>query len=133
MHIFTSHRNVNKLNILNHNQSRSIMKKYTGITFGKFMKNYREDIGITAKMVADGLGVSTSYITKIEKHDEIPAPDVIRKIAKIIRQDEERMLNIAFKQKIVICAQELNERYGREGIEFDKLMDFIDGIIVHRE
>lgn len=109
------------------------MKNYKGMLFGKFLKYCREDIGITAKMVADGLGVSRSYITKIEKHNEIPSPDVIRKIAKLIHQDENRMIDIAFKQKVVKCAEELNELYGREGKEFYKLWEFIEEFLAHHE
>lgn len=109
------------------------MKKYPGLTFGRAVKAYREDVGMSAQALADYLEVSKSYITKIERHNEIPSPDVVRKIAKYIVFPEDRLLKIAFKGRVIRCAEELYDRYGIEGLEFDKLWEFIYQLPDHPE
>lgn len=69
-------------------------------------------VKVFLKKLADlGVKLSSAYITKIEKYNEIPTPYVIRKIAQVIEIEEEYLLNVARKNKIKAYAKKINKMY----------------------
>jgi HTH-type transcriptional regulator, competence development regulator len=66
--------------------------------FGKRVRARREELQITLRKFSEMVGVSPTYISQIEVGGfKPPAEDVIRKIAKILKEDEDEMLALADK------------------------------------
>jgi transcriptional regulator with XRE-family HTH domain len=64
--------------------------------FGAFIRRQREDKDIGLREMAKLIGVSPTYLSKIER-DEFPPPteEKVRKIAGIIGQDADELLALA--------------------------------------
>lgn len=60
-----------------------------------------------------GVKVSRAYITKIKLHSEIPSPDLIIKIADILKMDRLKLLDIARMEKLNEYLRVLNEKYDK--------------------
>jgi HTH-type transcriptional regulator, competence development regulator len=68
----------------------------TGEKFGAFVRRERERKEIGLREMAKMIGVSPTYMSKVER-DEFPAPaeDKVRAIANIIRCDVDELLALA--------------------------------------
>jgi len=68
------------------------------IKFGAFVRKEREEREIGLREMAKIIGVSPTYISKVER-DEFPPPaeDKVRKIAKIFEIDVDELLALAGK------------------------------------
>jgi transcriptional regulator with XRE-family HTH domain len=64
--------------------------------FGAFIRRQREEKEIGLREMAKKIGVSPTYLSKIER-DEFPPPteDKVRKIAEIIGEDADELLAMA--------------------------------------
>lgn len=65
-------------------------------TFGQTLRRLREDAQISLRSFAKMVERTPTYISKIER-DELapPAEDVIKEIARILKQDEDDMIALA--------------------------------------
>lgn len=64
--------------------------------FGKSIRQWREEKEITLRKFAEMVGISPTYLSKIERGDfEPPAEDKIRAIAKALGKDEDTVLALA--------------------------------------
>jgi transcriptional regulator with XRE-family HTH domain len=79
--------------------------------FGDIVRDFRMVEGLTSKELAYKLKVSPAYITKIELHNEIPKPELIIKIAKVLRFKSTYLLSQAKKEKIRQYREKLNRKY----------------------
>lgn len=56
-------------------------------SIGAYLKQQRESLSLKQKDVADGAGVSSAYLNKVEKGDSVPAPAFLERIAGILNLD----------------------------------------------
>ncbi|MHB9155715.1 MAG: helix-turn-helix domain-containing protein [Endomicrobiales bacterium] len=88
-------------------------------SLGHLVNRLRKEKEWTVKEFIDKLGrisktgekISAAYITRVEVHGEIPAPDVIIRIAEVLGFNEEKMLEIAKSSKIQRLEKSLEEKY----------------------
>lgn len=68
--------------------------------FGDLVKSLRKGKGLTLQEVADRVGTEKGYISGIE-HSKVnpPAPDKVRKLAKVLDFDRTELLLMAYIQK----------------------------------
>jgi HTH-type transcriptional regulator, competence development regulator len=73
--------------------------------FGATIRNLREERGIGLRQFARTVGVSATYLSKIER-GELPPPaeDRVKEIARLLDQDPDELLALAGK-----VASDLNE------------------------
>ncbi|MFT6259362.1 MAG: transcriptional regulator with XRE-family HTH domain [Rickettsiales bacterium] len=73
-------------------------KKESNLKFGEFIKKIRLKQNIGLREFAREIDVSGAYIAKIESgNSSIPQEEVIKKMAKILKMDEDKLLSIANK------------------------------------
>lgn len=67
--------------------------------FGKKLRELRTAKGLTLRALADAIGLSFTYLSKIEtgKLEYTPAPDTIRALAKELEVDALELLRLADK------------------------------------
>lgn len=69
--------------------------------FGEHIRQLRDDRGLTQKELADLLGVSPSYINKVERDrlhfGDYPSAKFIHKLAEELDADEDELLLLADK------------------------------------
>lgn len=70
--------------------------------FGKEIQKQRKKKNLTVKEVIKLLDrkISCSYFTKIELHGEIPNPEMIGKLSKILDLNIYFLCHLAYKQKV---------------------------------
>ena len=88
------------------------------------MRQLRAQTGIGIKKLAPRLGVSYSYLSKLENDEVGPSEDLVGRVAKYFRYDRNRLLLSAGKvpQEILDILRDnpdqaiqfLRERFGRE-------------------
>jgi transcriptional regulator with XRE-family HTH domain len=65
-------------------------------TFGQTLRRLRESAGISLRAFAKMVERTPTYISKIERDDLLPpAEEVIKEMARILRQDFDDMLSLA--------------------------------------
>jgi len=75
--------------------------------FAETIRSLRKAKGFTQQYVADRVGVMKGYISSLE-HSKVnpPAPDKVRKLAKVLGIDKVKLLLIAYVDK---APQEIRE------------------------
>jgi HTH-type transcriptional regulator, competence development regulator len=69
-----------------------------GETFGQRIQRLRRERGFTQRQVAGELGIDFTYLSKLENdRGEPPGEDTVRKLAAILKTDEETLLALAGK------------------------------------
>jgi len=64
--------------------------------FGETIRKWRAEKDVTLRKFAEMVGISPTYLSKIERGDfEPPAEDKIRAIAKALGKDEDEVLGLA--------------------------------------
>lgn len=68
--------------------------------FGELIRRLRKDRGLTLADVAQAIGSNKGYVSGIET-DKVnpPSPKLVRKLAKLFREDERKLLWIAWADK----------------------------------
>jgi transcriptional regulator with XRE-family HTH domain len=86
--------------------------------FGAFIRRQREEKEVGLREMAKKIGVSPTYLSKVER-DEFPPPaeDKVRKIAEIIGRDADEMLALAGR-----VASDLNEIIKKHPVETAALL-----------
>ena len=62
-------------------------------------------------MEKNGIKISPTYINKIEKHSEIPAPDVLAQLARDLELDGKEFFKIATQEKIDQLTRKVKDLY----------------------
>ena len=90
-----------------------ISKRIPDFYLGRIIKEYREKNNLTGKEFINIIGenFSSSYLTKIEKYEEIPSPDIVIKIAKVCNLHVRAALSNAKFFLLTRYADELDKRY----------------------
>lgn len=68
------------------------------VTFGEYIKRYREIYHLTVRDLAIMVKISPGYITKIETIGLIPSPKVVKNLAKAFCIDTMFLLGFAGKE-----------------------------------
>src|SRR6202051_4949496 len=91
--------------------------------FGQFVRREREAKGVGLREMAKMIGVSPTYLSKIER-DEFPPPaeDKVRAIAKIIRCDVDDLLARAGR-----VSSEITDIIKRHPVELALLLRTTEG------
>src|SRR5438105_315112 len=58
-------------------------------SLGRELKRLRVEHGFTVRELSTCLGKSPGYVGQIETQGEVPTPDLIRKIAEVLREEPE--------------------------------------------
>ena len=92
--------------------------------FGRLLRTLRHDSGVSIKRLAPELGVTYSYVSKLENGTTLPSEDLVYKAAKYFSMDPNPLLLAAGKvpQDILQILQEhpedalayLRQRFGAE-------------------
>ncbi len=90
--------------------------KYKNMTFGQILIELRREKNMQVKWLLiklkeQGQDLSASYITRIEKYDEIPRPGIICSLSNIFKVDLKILFDAAKKQKISKFVKSLDEKY----------------------
>jgi transcriptional regulator with XRE-family HTH domain len=90
--------------------------------FGEILKDLRTRTGLGIKRLAPELGVSYSYLSKLEHHEVAPSEELVGRVAKYFEYNYDRLLISAGKvpEPILRILQEnpeealgfLRERFG---------------------
>jgi transcriptional regulator with XRE-family HTH domain len=62
-------------------------------SFGKHLRNLREDAGMTLKSVAEQICIDTSLLAKIERNERQPTKQLIKQVAEFFRVNEKELQN----------------------------------------
>lgn len=72
------------------------MMKKPKETFGQTLRRLREEAGISLRSFAKMVERTPTYISKIERDEfDPPAEEVIREMARILKQDADDMISLA--------------------------------------
>jgi transcriptional regulator with XRE-family HTH domain len=96
----------------------------SGESFGEFMRRRREEKEIGLREMAKKIGVSPTYISKVER-DEFPPPaeDKVRLIAKEIECDVDELLALAGR-----VSTDLSDIIRRNPVEMAALLRTAKGL-----
>lgn len=73
-------------------------KKSDNLKFGEFIRTTRLDLNIGLRDFAKQIGISATYVSKMETGEYAPPKEEnIKKMAKILKIDEDKLLSMADK------------------------------------
>lgn len=100
------------------------MTSGTNMKFGAFVRQQRESREIGLREMATKIGVSPTYLSKVER-DEFPPPaeDKVRKIAEIFGTDVDELLALAGK-----VSSDLSDIIRRNPVELAALLRTANGM-----
>jgi transcriptional regulator with XRE-family HTH domain len=70
---------------------------YSGVTFGQILRELRSKSGLGIKRLAPELGVSYSYLSKLENNEVGPSEEMVTRVARYFKYDRTRLLLTAGK------------------------------------
>jgi len=82
--------------------------------FAREVKRLRAEQGLTVRGLASRVGKSTAYIGKIESQGEVPSPDLVREIARVLGANEEQLLTAAKESLLSQYERAVECRYAPE-------------------
>ena len=77
---------------------------------GAYIRQLREQQGHSVREFAALLGKSAGYISRIEARGEIPAPELICRIAELLKGDLNEMLILAKNSQLARTEKEIDEK-----------------------
>ena len=60
--------------------------------FGELLRQLREESGLGIKKLAPELGVSYTYISKLENGESVPSEEFVKRVARYFDYDSNRLL-----------------------------------------
>ena len=95
------------------------------MTIGQWIKEEREKAGLSIRQLADKVGVSNSYLSKIER--DLKNPDLLAKIGKVLNIPMVGKYLGAWKNEESKLIDQLIElqlkRYNIESFRYDSIVD----------
>lgn len=70
-------------------------------SFGEYLRNRREQLGLPLRKVAAELDIDTSILSKIERNERVAAKEMLPTLAKTL-EVQEKEIQIEFIQSTVI-------------------------------
>ena len=80
---------------------------------GDMVRDRREELTIKGCKLASLVGVSTSYVTQIEKNSVIPSPAVVYKIADALSIHAMDLVHAAKEDKFAWAKEQIEKEYRR--------------------
>lgn len=80
-------------------------------TFGQIVRSYRIANSLLVKELAIRLGVSSAYVSRIERRGEIPRPYIVGKIADVIGVKQCELCDIAISEKLKSYRESVSQDY----------------------
>jgi chromosome partitioning protein len=80
-------------------------------SFSRLVKQLRADRGLTIRAMASALGKSVAYLAKIEVQGEIPSPDLICEMARLLNTPPADLLELAKEARISRIAREIEREH----------------------
>ena len=80
-------------------------------SFGILIKQSRENCGLTVRALADAIGKSPGYISRIEVRGEIPSVELVVELATALGGDAERFLDCAKNDPMERVTNEVETKY----------------------
>ena len=80
-------------------------------SFGILIKQSRENRGLTVRALADAIGKSPGYISRIEVRGEIPSVELVVELATALGGDAERFLDCAKNDSMDRVTNEVETKY----------------------
>lgn len=97
------------------------------MTVGQWIKEEREKSGLSIRQLADKVGVSNSYLSKIERNLKNPSIDLLAKIGKVLNIPMIGKYLGAWKNEESKLIDQLIEfqlkRYELESLRYDSIVD----------
>jgi transcriptional regulator with XRE-family HTH domain len=82
---------------------------------GKYIQSLRRKRDITVRALADAVGKTPGYLSRVETRDEIPSPEFICSISDLLREKPEVLLDLA-KLDLMQRTKEQIERKASEAL-----------------
>ena len=70
-------------------------------SFGEYLRNRREQLGLPLRKVAAELDIDTSILSKIERSERVATKEMLQTLAKIL-EIQEKEIQIEFIQSTVL-------------------------------
>ncbi len=70
-------------------------------SFGEYLRNRREQLGLPLRKVAAELDIDTSILSKIERSERVATKEMLPKLAKAL-EIEEKEIEIEFIRSIIL-------------------------------
>ena len=80
-------------------------------SFGILIKQSRETRGLTVRALADAIGKSPGYISRIEVRGEIPSVELVVELATALGGDAEQFLECAKNDSMERATNEVETKY----------------------
>jgi len=80
-------------------------------SFGILIKQSRENRGLTVRALADAIGKSPGYISRIEVRGEIPSVELVVELATALGGDAERFLECPKNDSMERATNEVETKY----------------------
>lgn len=98
-------------------------------TLGYLIRDKRKDMGLTQADLADDIGVSDSYIAKIETDSQVPSVKKLNEIAEILQIPKEKIFDYSAKTRPLISplnrVKEYDKRWAKLSLEMkNALLEF---------
>jgi transcriptional regulator with XRE-family HTH domain len=82
---------------------------------GKHIQATRQKRGFTVRALADAIGKTAGYLSRVETRDEIPSPELICQLGDILAEKPERLLRLA-KEDLMKRTKEQIEKKSEEAL-----------------
>jgi transcriptional regulator with XRE-family HTH domain len=79
--------------------------------FGILIKRTREQQGLTVRALAEAIGKSPGYVSRIEVQGEIPSVELVVELATALGGDAERFLECAKNDSMERATNEVETKY----------------------
>lgn len=89
-------------------------------SFAREVKRLRSERGLTIRDLAAQLGKSVAYLAKIEVQGEVPTPEFIFDMARVLGADPVELLRSAKQARISNMAREIDRQFERAIIEHSR-------------
>jgi transcriptional regulator with XRE-family HTH domain len=78
--------------------------------FGDQIQELRRKRKMTVRALAEALGKTPGYLSRVEVRDEIPAPELILTMSEVLKEKPERLLELAKKDLMRRAEQQIEKK-----------------------
>lgn len=78
--------------------------------FGERIQRLRTQQGLTVRALAEIVGKTAGYLSRVETRDEIPAPELICVLSEVLMQRPEVLLDLAKKELLQRAEEQIEKK-----------------------
>ena len=82
---------------------------------GKHIQGARQKRGLTVRALAEAMGKTAGYLSRVETRDEIPSPELICRLGDVLKEKPETLLRLA-KEDMMKRTKEQIEKKSKEAL-----------------